>query len=354
MGDLAAHRVGLMTESFSEIDPMARGVLRYHYPDVPIVNDVKDVHVKPSISTRRVVIAGSPCQDLSIAGKRAGLAGARSGLWWEVARVLEESQAEWFVWENVPGALSSNDGRDFGAILGSLDDLGMGVAWRVLDSQFFGVPQRRRRVFLVARRGGDWGSCGEVLAVGGRGGGDFEASGAQGEGSAGRVEGRVGSSEIFGQTGFASYRRGVVKTLSATDHKRPEDNVVVSTVGNGAGHHQNVVCVTGSVTHTLTAGGADAGEDGTGRGTPIITTNESSGVLGGGTVDGLQVRRLLPVECERLMGLPDEWTKFRVDEKSGNVVEQSDAARYRQCGNGLVVPVMQWVLGRVVAEHQKV
>ena len=169
MGDLAAERVGLPVVAMAEIDPQARGVLRHRFPGVPIFDDVKEVTGDAARSTGfagpagGVVIAGSPCQDLSVAGKRAGLDGARSGLWWEVVRICDETQAEWLVWENVPGALSSNGGRDFGVVLGSLAELGMGFAWRVLDSQFFGVPQRRRRIFLVARRASDGADCAQVL-----------------------------------------------------------------------------------------------------------------------------------------------------------------------------------------------
>jgi DNA (cytosine-5)-methyltransferase 1 len=235
MGDLAAERVGLPVVAMAEIDTQARGVLRHRFPGVPIFDDVKEVTGDAARSAGfagpagGVVVAGSPCQDLSVAGKRAGLDGARSGLWWEVVRICDETQAEWLVWENVPGALSSNGGRDFGTVLGSLVDLGMGFAWRVLDAQHFGVPQRRRRIFLVARRASDGFDCAEVLSVG--------------EGvrrhPAARVPSRAGAApdvavgagsggvDLFGQTGFARYQRGGVKPLSATDPKRPEDNIVV-------------------------------------------------------------------------------------------------------------------------------
>ena len=216
MADLAAERVGLPVVAMAEIDKQARGVLRHRFPEVPIFNDVREVtgHAARSVGfagpAGGVVIAGSPCQDLSVAGKRAGLRGERSGLWWEVVRILDETQAEWLVWENVPGALSSHGGRDFGAVLGSLAELGMGFAWRVLDAQFFGVPQRRRRVFLVARRASDGADCAQVLLVG-QGvrrhpAPRLEAGTSPAADAAGSPDG--GRLELFGQTGFARWQRG--------------------------------------------------------------------------------------------------------------------------------------------------
>lgn len=120
-----------------------------------------------------LLAGGFPCQDLSVAGRRAGLAGDRSGLFFEFARIAETLRPRWVLVENVPGLLSSNGGRDFGVVLGTLADLGYGVAWRTLDSRFFGVPQRRRRVFILgALADGDPRAAaeraGQVLAVGSR------------------------------------------------------------------------------------------------------------------------------------------------------------------------------------------
>jgi DNA (cytosine-5)-methyltransferase 1 len=171
-GDLAFNRRGVPTVLMAEADPNARGVLRHHHPDVPILEDVRDVtgDVARSVGFAGpdggAVLAGWPCQDLSVAGKRAGMvegSGTRSALWWEVVRILDETQSEWFVGENVPGLLSSRGGRDMGAVVGSLARLGYGFGYRVLDAQHFGVPQRRRRVFFVARRACDGRSAAQVL-----------------------------------------------------------------------------------------------------------------------------------------------------------------------------------------------
>jgi DNA (cytosine-5)-methyltransferase 1 len=128
-----------------EIDKAAQAVLRRHFPNAQLHSDITTVSggdLGPAVD---VLCGGFPCQDVSVAGRRAGLAGARSGLWHEFHRILGEARPRWVVIENVPGLLSSNRGRDFATILRGLGDIGYCVAWRVLDSQYFGVPQRRLR-----------------------------------------------------------------------------------------------------------------------------------------------------------------------------------------------------------------
>src|SRR5262245_16093118 len=143
--DLGFDLAGLVTDAFVEIDKTCQAVLSTHFPHVQVIEDVRDCDGK-WFAGIDVICGGFPCQDLSVAGKRAGLAGERSGLWHEFARIVGEAGPQWVVVENVPGLLSSNRGRDMGAVVGSLVDMGYGVAWRVLDAQGFGVPQRRRRV----------------------------------------------------------------------------------------------------------------------------------------------------------------------------------------------------------------
>lgn len=155
---LAFARAGVRTVATVEIDVAASAVTAKHFPYARQFTDVRevqpdDLRAAGFVPDRGIIAAGFPCQDLSVAGKRAGLGGARSGLFWEIVRLADALQPRWFVLENVPGLLSSNDGRDFGTVLGALDELGYGVAWRVLDAQHFGVPQRRRRVFIVGHLG---------------------------------------------------------------------------------------------------------------------------------------------------------------------------------------------------------
>jgi DNA (cytosine-5)-methyltransferase 1 len=173
-----------------------------------------------------LLVGGFPCQDLSVAGRRAGLAGERSGLFFEFARVAAAllPAGGWVLLENVPGLLSSHGGRDFALILATLADLGVqDLAWRVLDSRYFGVPQRRRRVYLLGRRARGRRAV-EVLLEPESGGGDFAAGSTAGE-------------DVAGSPGGGAGERG---------------------------------CDRDSVAHALRSEGFDASEDGTGRGIPLV------------------------------------------------------------------------------------
>ena len=168
--DLALTQGGAEVVASVEIDKNARKVLTKRFPNTAILEDVKEVTgeqlFKLGFNSDGIIVGGFPCQDLSVAGKRRGLAGERSGLFFEVVRILEETKAKWFILENVPGLLSSNNGRDLGIVIGSLAELGYGVAYRILDAQYFGVPQRRRRIFIVGCLGDDGRTSAKILAIG--------------------------------------------------------------------------------------------------------------------------------------------------------------------------------------------
>jgi DNA (cytosine-5)-methyltransferase 1 len=152
--DEGFRRAGMTCESVCERYKNARAILSRHFPEARQMNDVSEVGINTHDKTTVDVICGGfPCQDVSILGRRSGLAGERSGLWFEFARIIDEIEPRWVVVENVPGLLSSNNGRDFATIVQWLAKRGYGVVWRVLDSQYFGVPQRRRRVFIVGSFG---------------------------------------------------------------------------------------------------------------------------------------------------------------------------------------------------------
>lgn len=153
--------LGWLPLAFAEVDAFPSAVLKARFPSVPNLGDVTKVNWRGFVrdfGRPDVLVGGSPCQSFSIAGTRTGLGGA-SGLMWEYVRAVREVRPRWLLWENVPGALSSTHGEDFGCLLRSLDALGYGLAWRVLDAQFFGVAQRRERVFLVGRLGDPGGPC---------------------------------------------------------------------------------------------------------------------------------------------------------------------------------------------------
>ncbi len=150
--DLGFEQAGFTTAWQVEIEADLRQVLALRFPHAQQFADVRDVGAH-NLCPVDVLIGGFPCQDVSSMGARAGLAGARTGLFWEVCRIVEEIRPQWLVLENVVGLLTSNGGQDFGVVLQALADRGYVGCWRVLDAQYFGVAQRRRRVFLVAGLG---------------------------------------------------------------------------------------------------------------------------------------------------------------------------------------------------------
>ena len=249
--DLAMERNSVDVVANVEIDKQCQQVLAKHFPNAKQFSDITDVKGSDLIaagfeSSRGIITGGFPCQDLSVAGKRRGLAGERSGLFWEIARLIEETKTEWFILENVPGLLTSNKGRDFGVVIGTMADIGYSLAWRVLDAQHFGVPQRRRRVFIVGRRTGDGLSAAEVL---------FKSEGLRRnttQSKQTRQDTATSTARSFGQSSFAGYTEGPA-TLTATSYKRPEDNVIVNgfTSSSFAQYTQGV--------GTLRANGGDLG-----------------------------------------------------------------------------------------------
>ena len=168
--DLALERAGVKVVASVEIDNKAQDVLRKHFPSSTIFGDITEVTGEQLFAAGfnpigGIITGGFPCQDLSVAGKRAGLEGKRSGLFWEICRLLDETRAQTFILENVPGLLSSNNGRDMAVVVEALVERGYRIGWRVCDAQYFGVPQRRRRVFIVGCLGDSGGSPEEILSI---------------------------------------------------------------------------------------------------------------------------------------------------------------------------------------------
>lgn len=152
--DLGLERAGMDVVFQCEINPFCQRVLSTRWPDVPLHDDITTLRAR-DIPPSDIWTGGFPCQDVSLAnqGKRKGLKGERSGLFYAFAELVEERRPSWIVLENVPGLLNSHNGEDFRTVVGRLDELGYGVSWRVLDAKYFGTPQRRRRVYVVASRG---------------------------------------------------------------------------------------------------------------------------------------------------------------------------------------------------------
>jgi site-specific DNA-cytosine methylase len=151
---VAWHPLGWQPAWFSEIEPFPSAVLKHYYPTVPNYGDMTQYEAWPN-EPINLLVGGTPCQSFSVAGLRKGLADPRGNLMLTYGAIAQRYRPRWLVWENVPGVLSSNGGRDFGTFLGMLAELGYGFAYRVLDAQYFGVAQRRRRVFVVGYLG-DW------------------------------------------------------------------------------------------------------------------------------------------------------------------------------------------------------
>ena len=392
---VAWHPLGWSPAFFSEIEAFPRAVLQHHYPEVPLHGDFTTIRAG-EYDPIDLLVGGTPCQSFSVAGLRGGLDDDRGNLALEYLRLADRLRPRWLVWENVPGVLSSNAGRDFGAILGGMVELGYGFAYRVLDAQFFGVAQRRRRVFVVGYLG-DWRRAAAVL---------FERHSLQGHPAPRREAG----------PSVAALTANGVGTCGADDNQ------------GQAGY---------LVAHSLRAEGFDASEDGTGRGTPIVPvcfsskdhgadaetdlaptlragghdgSHANAGVppaiafalrgreggampevggdqvgslraasggssrdyvafahQGGGTqtrfgydpdagtvqtlganqtpaIAGSAVRRLTPRECERLQGFADDFTL--IPWRKGLA---PDGPRYKALGNSMAVPVMAWIGQRIEA-----
>jgi DNA (cytosine-5)-methyltransferase 1 len=301
-----------------EIDPKASEVLAKHWPDVKRYTDVREIG-KHNLEPVDVICGGFPCQDLSIAGKRAGLTGGRSGLWFEFARIIDELEPKWVVIENVPGLLSSSNGKDFAVIVRWLVERGYGVCWRVLDSQYFGVAQRRRRVFVVASFGN--GRSAEILFESEGLSWDSPARGEAGQGTAGTFTVRSGSDGggkgYLGLDDGAMTLGGQPQWVTGVDHELNCKDELMGTLNrNGDADSGISMCPN---THTR-----------------IDAETETF------VVPLVGVRRLTPTECARLQGFSDDWNSF-----------QSDSSRYKQFGNAVTVNVAEWIGKRIMeAVHE--
>lgn len=429
-GDLGLERAGVEIVAQVEIDRYCQRVLARRWPNVSRSQDVT-TYVPPPLGETDVVVGGSPCQDLSVAGRRAGLAGSRSRLFYDLVRILDESGAGWLLFENVPGLLSSHSGRDFavalGAITGYEPDVPKGgwrtgglivgprrsAAWRVLDAQYFGLAQRRRRLFLVAHPRAD--RAGEVLLVEYGGGGHpptrdqawTDATAGTGERVAnplGSTTGGIRTTDVESET----YVPEIAYALRASESKQ-----------NGSPERSDVTLIVARVADTLTASGgpgqatspsrmldedanlivyrkthrasdvddaetwtpADVAntlntfDGGDSRATELVAepfafepriarkgANAISSVVPPLTAESdhgdsevrvvyrTRVRRLTITERERLQGFPDGWTCLcGVEPYSTSTCTCPDGPRARALGNAMPVNPIEWIARRMVA-----
>jgi len=388
---------------YSEIEPFCCSLLDHHYPDTPNLGDITkiteaDLERHGSVDT---LVGGTPCQSFSVAGLRKGLDDPRGNLAVRFLQLVGTTRPRWVCWENVPGVLSSGKGRDFGTFLGALAELGYGFAYRVLDAQYFGVPQRRRRVFVVGHLG-DWRRAAAVLfereslrrnpapsREAGAGVAACFTAGAHPGGHNGQDDckkGRLIPIPIHnpGLTDRDSNRDGAgigePDRPMFTVQARPRDAIAYRTSGNCGVMEQGdktaaLNCNTDPTQQIIAyqCHGTNVGEMGTLRtgnqgvtgGVPFVVRDERGRCNDGRVsedstfplhatkgpseqqtlVSGMAVRRLTPRECERLQGFPDDYTLIPW---RGKPREQCpDGPRYRVLGNAFPVPVMRWIGERI-------
>jgi DNA (cytosine-5)-methyltransferase 1 len=399
---VAWHGLGWEPQWFSEIDKFPSAVLAHHYPNVPNLGDMskfKEWNDDPI----DLLVGGTPCQSFSVAGLRKGLDDPRGNLMLTYVAIAARYKPRWLVWENVPGVLSSNRGRDFGTLLAALGKIGYGFAYRVLDAQYFGVAQRRRRVFVVGYLG-DWRRAAAVL---------FERESMSGH----PAPSREARQETTGYTSgsFGSYHQGVGTVRAAGGDlgggsetlvtAQKTVNTITASYGMGGPDFETKPLVYGKSTNRM-RGFGDYIDDETASalkardykdatdliafpaemsGTQAASTPEVSPSLSVGHTTAvaftasemsnsyawerdvyptlnaqipndtsniqygirqdMRVRRLTPIECERLQGFPDDYT--RIPWRNKTPENCPDGPRYKAMGNSMAVPVMRWIGERI-------
>jgi len=397
---VAWHTLGWKPVAFGEIEKFPSQVLAHHYPDTPNWGDMTKFKEWPNADVN-VFVGGTPCQSFSVAGLRKGLDDPRGNLMLTYLAIAAKYRPQWLVWENVPGVLSSNGGLDFASLLRGMGELGYGFAYRILDAQYFGVAQRRRRVFVVGYLG-DWRPAAAVL---------FERHSLSGHLAPSREKRE--SVAANARKGFASSKwpAEISNTLDTTfgtkqgledqhvnagcpmfvpavniayewhnqDSRIKEVNVASTLNCNAGGKEGHLVqpigvdifngAFTGDTAASLTKRA-----DGTGTGPSVmqpiayniapgkgalkddihVTTADTTKTLdalgsnpalhqgGAAILQAMAVRRLTPVECERLQGFPDNYTDIKHKGKP-----TPDGPRYKALGNSMAVPVMHWIGKRI-------
>jgi DNA (cytosine-5)-methyltransferase 1 len=370
---VAWESLGWTPVAFAEIEKFPSKVLAHHYPGVANLGDMTrfrewDID-RNSVD---VLVGGTPCQSFSVAGLRKGLDDPRGNLALTFIAMVDHYRPEWVIWENVPGVLSSSGGRDFGSFLGALGQLGYGFAYRVLDAQYFGVPQRRRRVFVVAHSSGDSRRAAEVL---------FEPESLRGDSTKSNRTGKETSYSFTASLGIGSPK--VSGTLCAldgpngvSDQYANEAKLIVMADGQAnASISTNEIAPTlnssienpivayntlvSETSHCVLASGGQRNDPHTETMIPVMHpahafNHQSGGDMRGidlreypqlqahqqtSVLHGMAVRRLTPTECERLQGFPDGYTNI--------MPETPDGPRYKALGNSMAVPVMRWIGSRI-------
>ena len=384
---VAWHHLGWKPLGFSEIEKFPSQVLEHHYPMIPNFGDMTKYKEWSINEPVNLLVGGTPCQAFSVAGLRAGIADPRGNLALTYVGLLDHFRPQWFIWENVPGVLSSNKGADFSAFLSAVVQCGYGFAYRVLDAQYVGgsgaVPQRRRRVFVVGCLGG-WEHSAKVLFERESLFRNTKASRKKGEvtptlSASGTGTSRVGfncedewfipttvgtlDTECGGQrrahqsvmsghfipTFWNGTQTADTLTCTSDDQRMPDKNKLQAIITlqdtSGRDKAQNGKGWSEGVSYTLDATGLQ------GVVAPTLTTNNPSRSPQASEVtqqinavyqSSMAVRRLTPTECERLQGFPDGYTDIMLNGK-----QTPDGPRYKALGNSMAVNVMKWIGERI-------
>jgi DNA (cytosine-5)-methyltransferase 1 len=353
--------LGWECKGFAEIEEFPSAVLAHHYPTTKNYGDItkwKDWGLVPG--SVNLVCAGSPCQAFSTAGLRKGLDDPRGNLALVTLGLVEHLQPKWFIWENVPGVLTSNGGRDFASLLTALGDIGYGWAYRVIDAVHFGVAQRRRRVWLVACRAGDWQSAAAVLfdskslcwdssSVKGKGKADPSNAGkGVDENGLNRCVGAIcADSHPGAYSGQDAYTGRLIPQIEPVVIDRAAYNQ-----GVNAAYEPHIKQEDHMAT-LISKGPRAVGQPIA----PAITTCKGSRggcsdeavaevtAISEATDYEMRVRRLTERECERLQGFPDDYTKIAWN---GKPADKCPAGlRYKAIGNSWAVPCARWIGERI-------
>jgi len=284
---------------FSETDKYCNMVLKYHYPNIKNYGDINEIKWN-QISDFDVCVGGSPCQDLSIAGRHKGIHAKRSRLFFQYIKCLNEKKPNYFIWENVAGSLSSNGGFDFGRVLLEFSKQGYSLWWQILNAKNFGVPQNRERIFIIGSRKAGFPEVffkpKEYRQNNGRIGEEISFA--------------IDSNYFKGTNTTKKSRRQLVEVVSEDRTKIEAYSIPLKYLGRNQKNFPSEYAMTLDVAQT------------------------------NGLMVGNKIRKLTPLECERLMGFDDEWTKYGINE-NGDKIEISDTQRYKMCGNGVVTNIIK-------------
>ena len=317
---------------YSEINKYASSIYKYHYPLHRNYGDCTKIN--PSdLPDFDLLCGGFPCQAFSIAGKRMGFEDTRGNIFFEICRIAQVKRPRFLLLENVKGLLSHDNGRTFITILAALDELGYDAEWEVLNSKYFGVPQNRERVFIVGHLRGQRSE--QVFPLGQINEKNNELCGQQN--NTNTLTARY--SQSVGEGSYIIEREQQTQGIKQLNNPSHSNDRLYSGAGLSPSLNKAIEIIRPKI---FNAHFGRTGERGDGWSDIAFTMD--SGVGRDQLVNS--IRRLTPIECERLQGFPDSWTKYGLNEK-GDIVEISDSMRYKCLGNAVTVNVVESILRKL-------